>query len=80
VHLQVTADTVQVDLDGAPLLRADLRGRRLSLRPEVELSRPLGLIAFASEGSVARLCWRPRGVPASDRRDAAAASDDRSSR
>lgn len=80
VHLEVTADRVHVDLDGAPLLRADLRGRQLSLRPEVELSRPLGLIAFASEGSIARLCWRPRRVGAADRRDAAAAFDDRGSR
>lgn len=61
VHLLVTAEAVHVDLDGAPLLRGDLQGRRLSLRPEVELSRPLGLIAFASEGSIARLRWRPRG-------------------
>lgn len=80
VHLVVTAELVRVDLDGAPLLRADLRGRRLSLRPEVELSRPLGLIAFASEGSIARLCWRPRRTGTADRRDAAAAFDDRRSR
>lgn len=80
VHLVVTADAVRVDLDGAPLLRTDLRGRRLSLRPEVELSRPLGLVAFASEGSIARLRWRPRGGDAEDRRDPAATSDARSSR
>lgn len=80
VQLVVTADAVHVDLDGAPLLRTDLRGRRLSLRPEVELSRPLGLIAFASEGSIARLRWRPRSGDAADRRDAAATSADPSRR
>lgn len=80
VHLMVTADAVHVDLDGAPLLRTGLRGRRLSLRPEVELSRPLGLIAFASEGSIARLRWRPRSGDAADRRDAAATSADPSRR
>lgn len=77
LRLLVTADLVQAELDGALLLRADLRGRRLSLRPEVELSRPLGLIAFASEGSIARLRWRTNGGGDADRRDAAATSDDR---
>ncbi|MCB9878221.1 MAG: DUF1080 domain-containing protein [Planctomycetes bacterium] len=58
-RLIVTADAVQVTLDGAPFLAADLRGRALSLRPEVELSRPLGLACFSTRSRVRALRWRP---------------------
>lgn len=74
VRLLVTANAVRAEIDGAPLLTADLRGRRLSVRPEVELSRPLGLISFASEGSIARLRWRPWRGPLAAAADATAAS------
>ena len=57
-RVTVTADRVTVTLDGAPLLAADLRGRQLGLRPEVELSRPLGLAAFACEAAVRTIRWR----------------------
>lgn len=60
VRLLVSATAVDVAVDGAELFTADLRGRQLSLRPEVELSRPLGLCAFATASSIARLRWRPR--------------------
>ncbi|MCA8977139.1 MAG: DUF1080 domain-containing protein [Planctomycetes bacterium] len=59
--LRVTADEVAVSIDGEPFLVADLRGRRLGLRPEMELSRPLGLASFATAAAVRSLRWRPLG-------------------
>lgn len=56
----VTADRVAVWLDGAPLLVTRLAGRRCSLRPEVLLSRPLGLACFLCAASVRQIRWRPR--------------------
>ncbi len=62
-RVTVTADEVVVALDEAPLLRAGLAGRALSLRPEVELSRPLGVAAFATEARITRVRWRPLHAP-----------------
>lgn len=59
VLLRVTDERVDVLLDGAPLLGASLVGRELSLRPEVELSRPLGVASFATEARIGRVRWRP---------------------
>ncbi len=59
VLVRVRQDRVEVDLDGAPLLRAPIAGRRLSLRPEVELSRPLGIASFATRARVRAVRWRP---------------------
>lgn len=58
VRLRVTRDRVTVTVDRKPFLAADLAGRRLSLRPEVELSRPLGICAFATEAAVRAVRWR----------------------
>ena len=59
VLLQVRSDHLTVQLDGQPLLHASLAGRRLSLRPEVELSTPLGIASFATRARVRTLRWRP---------------------
>lgn len=59
VRLTVTPARIDVHVDGEPLLAADLRGHTLGLRPEVQLSRPLGLCSFASAASFGSLRWRP---------------------
>lgn len=59
IALRVAAERVEVALDGAPFLAADLRGRALSLRPEVELCRPLGIAAFATHAAIRAVRWRP---------------------
>lgn len=59
VHLAVTPDHVAVRLDGKPLLTADLADRELSLRPEVELSIPLGIAAFTTVAQLRDIRWRP---------------------
>ncbi len=59
VLVRVRGELLEVDLDGSPFLRVPLAGRRLSLRPEVELSRPLGVASFGTRARVRTLRWRP---------------------
>ena len=58
-RIEVRRESVAVSLDGEPFLAADLRGHTLSLRPEVELSRPLGCASFATAATFRSLRWRP---------------------
>lgn len=60
-HVEVRADRVIVQLDGQPLCAIDPRQHRLSLRPEVLLSRPLGFASFTTAASLQHLRWRPIG-------------------
>ena len=58
VRIRVTRERVAVTLDGEAFLDAVLAGRVCGLRPEVLLSRPLGLASFATEASVRSCRWR----------------------
>lgn len=59
VRVRVDANAVSATIDGVPLCSTDLAGHALSLRPEVLLSRPLGLANFATATSVRTVRWRP---------------------
>ncbi|MFK7742286.1 MAG: DUF1080 domain-containing protein [Planctomycetota bacterium] len=59
IAVRVTPTRVAVEVDGEPFLHAELEGRELSLRPEVDLCRPLGLCCFATRARVRQLRWRP---------------------
>lgn len=59
VHLTVRPERVEVIVDEQPLLAADLRGHTIGLRPEVLLSRPLGVASFTTAASFAQWRWRP---------------------
>jgi hypothetical protein len=65
VRVAVAPDRVEATLDGNPLCRIDPRLHRLGLRPEVALSRPLGLASFATVAAVRSVRWRPL-APAAD--------------
>ena len=58
IRLSITPTRVAVAIDGDALLTADLRGHALGVRPEVQLSRPLGLASFATDASFTLLRWR----------------------
>jgi hypothetical protein len=61
VRVTVTPEQVAATLDGQPLCAIDPRKHALSLRPEVRLSRPLGLASFATESAIRQVRWRPLG-------------------
>lgn len=58
VRVVVAAGRVTATLDGQPLCDAELAGHALSLRPEVELQRPLGIASFATQATVHAVRWR----------------------
>lgn len=59
VRVEVTPERVAAFVDGEPLAAASLAGRTCSLRPEVALSRPLGIASFLCTASIRGLRWRP---------------------
>ncbi len=58
VLVAVTADRVTASLDGEPLCSVARNTVHFGLRPEVLLSRPLGLASFATETAMRTLRWR----------------------
>jgi hypothetical protein len=59
VAIRSLPDRVEVRIDGELRCAVDLRGRRLSLRAEMEPCRPLGLASFATRAAYWDLRWRP---------------------
>ncbi|MEO6594938.1 MAG: DUF1080 domain-containing protein [Planctomycetota bacterium] len=58
IRVRVSTERVEVTLDGQPLLATDLTERHCGLRPEMVLSRPLGLASFVTEASLRGMRWR----------------------
>jgi len=54
----VTKGAVTVLLDGEPLTQIDRKTHALSLRPEVELCRPLGIASFSTLARIKTVRWR----------------------
>lgn len=49
IRLQVTADALTVWLDDDQLFKADIRGKKISLRPgDIELSKPFGVATYST--------------------------------
>jgi hypothetical protein len=59
IRLRVEAHRVQAWVDDQSLIDVGITGKRLSVRPEVEPSRPLGIAAWNSEGRIRDIRWRP---------------------
>ena len=52
VRLRVEPKRIQVWVDEQPLIDADPKGRKVGIRPEIELSKPLGLATFATTAEI----------------------------
>ncbi len=57
--VRVTKGAVMVLLDGKPFLDVERAKHEFSLRPEVELCRPLGIASFCTLARVKTVRWRP---------------------
>lgn len=52
IRLQVTDHKIQVWLDGKQIVDQNLKDRKISIRHEVELSRPFGITSFATTAAL----------------------------
>lgn len=59
VRLQVTKDKIEAWLDDKQMVDVETKNRRISIRPEVELSRPLGISCFATTAALRNIKLRP---------------------
>ena len=65
VRLQVVPDRIQAWLDGEELVNIETTGRKIDIRPEVDLSQPLGIATWMTAGAVRniRLKKLPQETP-----------------
>jgi hypothetical protein len=59
IRVRVTEDRIQAWLDDNQLLSADIAGRKIGIRPEVELSKPLGVATWRTTGAIRNIRMRP---------------------
>ena len=58
VKLRVTFEKIQAWLNDKSIVDLELAGRRIGIRPEVELSRPLGFSTWRTKGALRNLQYR----------------------
>lgn len=63
VRLQVTANDIQVWLDKKKIISQSLNGHKVSIRPEVELSRPLGFSSWETKAAIRKIRLRSLTLP-----------------
>jgi hypothetical protein len=59
VRVAVDAARLRAWLDDEPIVDVPIAGRRVTVRPEVALSRPVGIAAFATRAAFREIRWRP---------------------
>ena len=59
VRVRVTDRAIQVWLDGKSIIEADIRGRKVSTRPEVDLCKPLGIATWETRAAIRNIAYRP---------------------
>jgi Domain of Unknown Function (DUF1080) len=58
VHLKVMQQKIQAWIDGTKVIDQELTGRKISIRPEVELSRPFGLASWRTRAGLRNISMR----------------------
>jgi hypothetical protein len=59
VRVRVQDGRVSASVDGETIADLDVKGRRCSLRSEVERCRPLGLASYQTRSAIRSVRWRP---------------------
>ncbi len=52
IRVRVTPDKIEAWIDDKQMADVEAKGRRISIRPEVELSRPLGIASFSTTAAL----------------------------
>jgi hypothetical protein len=58
VRLKVTREKIEAWIDGSKIVDQDLVSRKISVRPEVELSRPLGFASWRTRAGLRKIAMR----------------------
>ncbi len=58
IKLRVTDDRIQSWIDEKEMIDADIKGKKISIRGEVELSKPLGLATYRTKGAFRNISLR----------------------
>jgi hypothetical protein len=58
-RVRVTDEQIEAWIDDQQVVDQPIRGRQLATRPEMELSKPLGIAAWQSRAVVRHLAYRP---------------------
>lgn len=58
VRIRIEGESVRVWIDGEPFLSADLTGKDVAVRAEVEPCRPFGFCCYLTTARISRLRWR----------------------
>jgi Glycosyl hydrolases family 2, sugar binding domain/Glycosyl hydrolases family 2, TIM barrel domain/Glycosyl hydrolases family 2/Domain of Unknown Function (DUF1080) len=59
VRIRVTDHKIEAWIDKQRVIDVDTKGKKISIRPEVESSRPLGIASFATTAGLRGMRWRP---------------------
>jgi len=59
VRLRVTSDRIQAWLDDEELVNIETTGRKIDIRPEVDLSQPLGIATWRTAGAIRNIHMKP---------------------
>jgi hypothetical protein len=63
ISVRVNGARIEAWIDGKKVIDQDIRGIRLSIRPEVSLSRPFGLAAWQTQAALRNIRLRRPGNP-----------------
>lgn len=58
IRLRVTKKRIQAWIDGQKMVDLAIKGRKLSIRPEVELSQPFGIASWKTTAALRNICVR----------------------
>lgn len=60
VRVRVTKQEIKAWIDNEQVVQVALEGRKISTRPEVDLSKPLGIATFQTRSAIRKIRYRPR--------------------
>jgi hypothetical protein len=58
IRLRVTTERIAAWIDEKPVVDRDVRGNTLSIRSEVDLSKPLGIATYKTEAALKNIRYR----------------------
>jgi len=59
IRVRITPEKIEAWIDDQQWVNADIRGKRVSMRPgEIELSQPLGIATFRTASAFRKIQWR----------------------